>query len=146
MKTHFNINFLEDATETLRAIAHPIRIAIVDMLFKNKELSVSEIHEQLQIEQAVASHHLRILKNKKVVAITLGSGSTNAAQHAFEKIIKNKNADLMCSRSFWLMRPNGESRTGEGNVAVATKKVHEWAHEICGQLINKSALNEYSGQ
>ncbi|MEM6963195.1 MAG: metalloregulator ArsR/SmtB family transcription factor [Bacteroidota bacterium] len=69
MKTHFNIGFLEDATETLRAIAHPIRIAIVDMLFKNNQLSVSEIHDQLQIEQAVASHHLRILKNKKIVIV-----------------------------------------------------------------------------
>ena len=70
MKTHFDINFLEDATETLRAIAHPIRIAIIDMLFKNEQLSVSEIHEQLQIEQAVASHHLRILKSKKIVAVS----------------------------------------------------------------------------
>ncbi len=70
MKTHFNINFLENATETLRAIAHPIRIAIIDMLYKNEKLSVSEIHEQLKIEQAVASHHLRILKNKNVVAVT----------------------------------------------------------------------------
>jgi ArsR family transcriptional regulator len=70
MKTHFNINFLENATETLRAIAHPIRIAIIDMLNKNEKLSVSEIHEQLQIEQAVASHHLRILKNKNVVVVT----------------------------------------------------------------------------
>ncbi len=70
MKTHFNINFLENATETLRAIAHPIRIAIIDMLYKNEKLSVSEIHEQLKIEQAVASHHLRILKNKNVVDVT----------------------------------------------------------------------------
>lgn len=70
MKTHFNINFLENATETLRAIAHPIRIAIIDMLYKNKKLSVSQIHEQLKIEQAVASHHLRILKNKNVVTVS----------------------------------------------------------------------------
>ncbi len=70
MKTHFNITFLEDATETLRAIAHPIRIAIIDMLSRNEKLSVSEIHEQLQIEQAVASHHLRILKSKKIVGVS----------------------------------------------------------------------------
>lgn len=69
MKTHFNINFLETATETLRAIAHPIRIAIIDMLYKNETLSVSQIHHQLKIEQAVASHHLRILKNKNVVVV-----------------------------------------------------------------------------
>lgn len=66
MKTHFSLEFLEDATETLRAIGHPIRIAIIDLL-RNGELSVSQIHEKLQIDQAVASHHLRILKNKGVV-------------------------------------------------------------------------------
>jgi ArsR family transcriptional regulator len=69
MKTHFDIRFLEDATETLRAVAHPIRLAIIDLLYKNDEMSVTEIYEQLQIEQAVASHHLRILKNKRVVQV-----------------------------------------------------------------------------
>ena len=69
MKTHFDLQFLENATETLRAMAHPARLAIVDLLSKNEELSVTEIYEQLQIEQAVASHHLRILKNKQVVRV-----------------------------------------------------------------------------
>jgi len=69
MKTHFDIQFLENATETLRSIAHPIRIAIIHMLHEHKKLSVSDIHDKLDIEQAVASHHLRILKNKKVVTV-----------------------------------------------------------------------------
>jgi len=58
---------LETASEMLKAIAHPIRIAIVGMLDANKKLSVTEIHEALSIEQAVASHHLSILKNKGVL-------------------------------------------------------------------------------
>lgn len=69
MKTHFNNTFLEDSTETLRAIAHPIRIAIIDLLFNNGEMTVTDIYKQLKIEQAIASHHLRILKNKNVVAV-----------------------------------------------------------------------------
>lgn len=69
MKTHFDINYLENATETLRAIAHPARIAMIDLLFKNKEMSVTDIFEKLGIEQAVASHHLRILKSKNIVAV-----------------------------------------------------------------------------
>lgn len=55
------------STEVLRAIAHPIRIAIVDLLKARKKLSVTEIHEELEIEQAIASHHLRILKDKNVL-------------------------------------------------------------------------------
>ena len=66
MKTHFNKEFLKDSTETLRAIAHPIRIAIVDLLYHNGQMTVTDIYEKLNIEQAIASHHLRILKNKKV--------------------------------------------------------------------------------
>ncbi|MBR9922218.1 MAG: helix-turn-helix transcriptional regulator [Bacteroidetes bacterium] len=69
MKTHFDLHFLENATETMRAIAHPARLAIVDLLSRNEELSVTEIYEQLDLEQAVASHHLRILKNKDVVRV-----------------------------------------------------------------------------
>lgn len=67
MKSRFDLDFLEDATEVLRAIAHPIRIAIVDLLHENDKLSVTQIHEALDIEQAIASHHLRILKDKRVL-------------------------------------------------------------------------------
>ena len=70
MNTHFNIEFLEDSTEKLKAIAHPIRFVIVDLKKKKKELSVTDIHEKLQIEQAVASHHLRILKNQEIVKVS----------------------------------------------------------------------------
>lgn len=69
MKSHFDIGFLENATETLRSIAHPIRIAVIDLLFKQGPLTVTQIYEHLQIEQAVASHHLRILKNKQVLTV-----------------------------------------------------------------------------
>ncbi len=57
---------LESASEMLKAIAHPIRIAIVGMLDNDTKLTVTEIYETLGIEQAVASHHLSILKNKGV--------------------------------------------------------------------------------
>ena len=69
MEAKLEIQFLEDATETMRAMAHPIRIAIIDLLHKNEKMSVTEIYEALKIEQAVASHHLRILKNKQVVTV-----------------------------------------------------------------------------
>lgn len=60
---------LHQASEMLKAIAHPIRLAIVQLLENNQRKSVTEIHETLKIEQAVASHHLSILKNKGVVSM-----------------------------------------------------------------------------
>lgn len=59
-----NIQKLEIAASKLRAIAHPMRIAIIELLTENKILTVTEIYERLSIEQASASHHLNILKNK----------------------------------------------------------------------------------
>lgn len=67
LNSRFEIDFLEDATEIFRAIAHPIRITIIDLLKDNIKLSVTEIHRELGIEQAIASHHLRILKDKKIL-------------------------------------------------------------------------------
>ena len=58
---------LEQASEMLKAIAHPIRFAILIKLDSGKKLSVSEIHNALQIEQSTASHHLGILKDKGIV-------------------------------------------------------------------------------
>lgn len=69
MKYSLDFQFLEQSTETLRAIAHPLRLAIIDMLHREKQLSVTEIYETLNIEQAVASHHLRILKDRNVVQV-----------------------------------------------------------------------------
>ena len=58
---------LEEAASKMRAIAHPMRIAIIDMLERNEQMNVTEIYETLKIEQASASHHLNILKTKGVL-------------------------------------------------------------------------------
>ena len=63
-KNALDIQKLEMAASKLRAMAHPMRIAIIDLLTANKKLTVTEIYERLSIEQASASHHLNILKNK----------------------------------------------------------------------------------
>jgi len=58
---------LEIAANMLRAMAHPMRIAILKHLEGGKKLTVTEIHELLGIEQSTASHHLGILKDKGVL-------------------------------------------------------------------------------
>ena len=85
--------FLETATETLRAIAHPHRLLIVDMLYHSKSMNVTEIYERLGIEQAVASHHLRILKDRGVVAVRRDGKNSNYAltNDAFFQIIEVLN-------------------------------------------------------
>lgn len=58
---------LDEAANMLRAAAHPIRMGIIDLLQGEKRLTVTEIYEALNIEQAVASHHLRILKDRGIL-------------------------------------------------------------------------------
>ena len=58
---------LERAANMLKAIAHPMRIAIIGFLEQGEPLSVTEIHERLGIEQSTTSHHLGILKDKGVL-------------------------------------------------------------------------------
>ncbi len=59
---------LDAASNMLKAIAHPMRIAILHHLEDNKKLNVTQIHELLNIEQSTTSHHLGILKDKGVLA------------------------------------------------------------------------------
>jgi len=63
-KVILDVEKLEMAASKLRAIAHPMRIAIIDLLTVNPKMTVTEIYEYLNLEQASASHHLNILKNK----------------------------------------------------------------------------------
>jgi len=60
-------NRLDMAAHMLKAIAHPMRIAILKHLEGGKKLTVTEIHELLGIEQSTTSHHLGILRDKGVL-------------------------------------------------------------------------------
>jgi DNA-binding transcriptional ArsR family regulator len=58
---------LEKAAGMLKAIAHPVRISIIGCLEEGQKLTVTEIHKKLGLEQATASHHLGILRDKGVL-------------------------------------------------------------------------------
>jgi len=66
-KTTLSEERLEAAAEMLKALAHPMRIAIVNLLRDDNRLSVGDIFQKLGMEQAVASHHLRILKDRNIL-------------------------------------------------------------------------------
>lgn len=87
---------LRESSETLRAIAHPLRLQIIELLQLNKQLTVTEIHQQLDVEQAVASHHLRILKNKRVVDLERNGKNSMyfLANPAFYEIVRIINSNV----------------------------------------------------
>ncbi|WP_108869805.1 ArsR/SmtB family transcription factor [Aquimarina aquimarini] len=58
---------LDKSAEILKVIAHPIRLAIIELLYKKGESSVTDIYQGLDIEQSVASYHLKNLRMVNVV-------------------------------------------------------------------------------
>jgi ArsR family transcriptional regulator len=55
------------AAEVLKAVAHPLRLQIVEAL-EGGELSVGEIVETLGEKQAITSQQLNLMKDKGVLA------------------------------------------------------------------------------
>lgn len=53
--------------EIFKALSHPTRVAIIELLYKERELPVTRIHEQLGLEQTNVSQHLSVLRDKHLV-------------------------------------------------------------------------------
>jgi DNA-binding transcriptional ArsR family regulator len=67
LEVEFQTGRLEEAAGMLKAMSHPIRVAIMYCLKDGEKLTVTQIHERLQLEQSTTSHHLGILKDKGVL-------------------------------------------------------------------------------
>lgn len=76
------------------------------------------------------------LKEKKVVAITLGSGSTARAKRVLEDLIISSEAKLIDSREYWLMRPNDQSIHDKTNIEIAVQMAYVHAMEIGSGITN----------
>ena len=51
----------------MRALTHPIRLKLIAFIDQNKRINVNKIYKALKMEQSVASQHLRILRDEKLV-------------------------------------------------------------------------------
>jgi DNA-binding transcriptional ArsR family regulator len=89
---------LERAANMLKAIAHPMRIAIIGFLEQGESLSVTQIHEKLGIEQSTTSHHLGILKDKGVL-ISRREGKNTYYSLKHESLKNIINCVSMCESS-----------------------------------------------
>lgn len=59
---------LEKAAFILKTVAHPTRLAVVDLLRLNDRLSVNQIGDTLNVEQSLLSHHLITMKLKGILS------------------------------------------------------------------------------
>ncbi|VBB45080.1 Regulatory protein ArsR [uncultured Paludibacter sp.] len=61
------IQVMEDAAYTLRAISNGTRLRVISILSENEEMSVSQLVEELCCEQSLLSHHLTDMRAKGVL-------------------------------------------------------------------------------
>lgn len=58
---------LKRAFKALQAIRHPIRQKMMRLMEEKEIISVKEVYKTLNMEQAVASQHLKILRDARIV-------------------------------------------------------------------------------
>ena len=59
---------LQVSAEILRALAHPLRMQILEFIDQNDKINVNKIYNTLGLEQSITSQHLRILRKADLVS------------------------------------------------------------------------------
>jgi len=67
-KVNLGNDKLQVSAEVLRAIAHPLRMKILEFIDRNGDTHVNKIYNTLNLEQSITSQHLRILRNAELVS------------------------------------------------------------------------------
>ena len=65
--SRFEIEKLESASILLKALIHPTRLAVIDLLDQHKEMSVTDFVDALNIPHPLLSHHLTDMKSKNIL-------------------------------------------------------------------------------
>lgn len=66
-KVVFNNEKLHYSSELMRALAHPLRLKILEFIDQHGAINVNKIYNTLNIEQSITSQHLKIMKMAGVV-------------------------------------------------------------------------------
>ena len=66
-KVVFTSDKLKTSTELMRALAHPLRLRILEYIDQQGTTNVNKIYRSLGIEQSITSQHLRIMRIAGVI-------------------------------------------------------------------------------
>ena len=58
---------LHTSSEILRALAHPLRMQILEFIDEHDSINVNKIYNTLKIEQSITSQHLKIMRLAGVI-------------------------------------------------------------------------------
>ncbi len=66
-KIVFNQKKLDISCELVRALAHPLRLKILEFIDQHQRINVNRIYHNLDIEQSITSQHLKVLRMAHLV-------------------------------------------------------------------------------
>ena len=66
-KVTFNNDKLQYSSDLMRALAHPLRLKILEFIDQNGTINVNKIYNTLKLEQSITSQHLKILREAGVL-------------------------------------------------------------------------------
>lgn len=85
---------IDETARMLRCLGHPVRLCILDLLEKEGEMTPTEVYERLQLEQAVASQHLSLMRDRGILH------RRKEGVHAFYRIADDRALKVLgCIRS-----------------------------------------------
>lgn len=62
-----SLDKLNRAAEMLKTMAHPVRLAIIDLIKNNSKMSNTDIQNKLKLEQPILSQHLTLMRDKGII-------------------------------------------------------------------------------
>ncbi len=86
-KVAFDNAKLQYASELMRAVAHPLRLKILEFIDNNGTINVNKIYNSLNLEQSITSQHLKILRMSGVVNVEV-SGKYHSYNLNYEVLSK----------------------------------------------------------
>ncbi len=67
-KASLSLDIIQDAARVLKCIGHPVRLRIIELLDESGEMNVGSISAALSLEQAVASQHLTLMRDRGILS------------------------------------------------------------------------------
>ena len=87
----FDQDKLDYSCDLMRALAHPLRLKILEFIDRHEVINVNKIYNALKIEQSITSQHLKILKSVGIVDNNK-DGKFKHYQIDYEKLLKVNKA------------------------------------------------------
>jgi len=97
-KVTFNAVKLDYSCELMRALAHPLRLRILQFIDNQGVVNVNKIYSSLDLEQSITSQHLKILRMAGVLSVEV-----TGKYHVY-----NINYDVVQKASYAVKRFTGK--------------------------------------